>query len=119
VFTEEEEKALRMYSLTIHSPNTLLLLLLLLHYAYVGMPAYFMFAIDVVLNDMTMVAGDVFGFTAAELETVLDGSSYIFEQAAYSNVNAKQLQANLEVAGIETPQVSWLVPSDILFCIRL
>jgi len=43
---------------------------------------------------------ELLSFSADQLETVLDASSYIFEQAGYLNLNADNLKRHLELAGI-------------------
>jgi len=41
-----------------------------------------------------------------ELGTILDGSSYIFEQSAYHNSTAKKLHELLTKAGVENTRVN-------------
>jgi len=45
------------------------------------------------------------GLTQPELETMIDSSSYIFDQSAYHNIDEVRLKASLEAAGLSSTQV--------------
>mmetsp|Transcript_17559 Transcript_17559/g.19756 ORF Transcript_17559/g.19756 Transcript_17559/m.19756 type:complete len:204 (+) Transcript_17559:36-647(+) len=46
----------------------------------------------------------LFSIAPLELDTIMDASSYIFEQAAYHNLNAQKLAGHLAAAGVAQPQ---------------
>jgi hypothetical protein len=48
----------------------------------------------------------VFGLSDSQLSTLVEASTYVFEQAAYFSVSANKLTAQLQLVALGEPQVS-------------